>query len=186
MPLLLLAFIVVPLIELYVISEVATWIGLPETILVLFLDSVIGAVLVRREGSRAWQAFRRALAQGRWPGDEVVQGALILVGGALLLTPGFVTDVVGLLAVVPPTRAAISRLIRRRVREGPIRTFRNFPGFGGDGGDDDGGRGDRGGGALDVEVLSIEPDRPRPDERGDPGDGGSGQPRSEGNRRHDG
>lgn len=164
LPLLLLAFIVVPLTELYVISEVATWIGLPETILVLFLDSVVGAVLVRREGSRAWQAFRRALAEGRWPGDEVVQGALILVGGALLLTPGFVTDVVGLLAVVPPTRAGISRLIRRRVREGPIRTFRDFPGFGG-GGDADGG-----GDALDVEVLSIEPDRPQPDRLDEPGD----------------
>ncbi len=114
-PLLLLAFIIVPIAELVVIGQVSARIGLGFTLALLLVDSLIGAVLIRREGRRAWRAFRRALEEVRWPGDEVAQGALVLVGGALLLTPGFLTDVVGLLAVLPPTRALASRLLRRWV-----------------------------------------------------------------------
>ena len=116
MPLLLvLAFVVVPLVELWVIGVVADALTLGPTLLLLLVDSVIGAVLVRREGSRAWQAFRRAIGEGRVPDVEIIQGALLLFGGALLLTPGFVTDVVGLALVLPVTRAPLARLIRLRV-----------------------------------------------------------------------
>ncbi|MFN2556995.1 MAG: FxsA family protein [Nitriliruptorales bacterium] len=121
LPLLLLAFIVVPIVELAVIVEIGMWLGLPLTIALLLLDSVLGALLVKREGRRAWRAFRSALDEGRWPGDEVVQGALVLVGGALLVTPGFVTDVLGLLAVLPPSRALASRFLRRRLTPAPLR-----------------------------------------------------------------
>lgn len=128
LPLLLLAFIVVPIIELAVIIEIGVRIGIPLTVALLLLDSVLGAVLVKREGRRAWRAFRSALEAGRWPGDEVVQGALVLVGGALLVTPGFVTDVVGLLAVFPPTRALASRYLRRRLTPASLRRDVNLEG----------------------------------------------------------
>lgn len=121
--LLFVAFIVVPLIELAVIIQVGQVIGAGPTIVILLLDSLIGAYLVRKEGRRAWQAFREALADARWPGDEVAQGALILVGGALMLTPGFVTDVAGLLAVAPPSRALLSRLLRARLTPGPVQVI---------------------------------------------------------------
>ena len=121
MPLLLIVvFVVVPLVELAVIQQVAQAISLGPTLVLLLVDSVLGAVLVRREGSRAWAAFRQALSEGRIPGDEIVQGALVLGGGALLLTPGFVTDVVGLLLVVPPTRRLLSKGIRTRVVPVPL------------------------------------------------------------------
>lgn len=158
LPLLLLAFIIVPIVELAVIVEIGTRIGLPLTIALLLIDSVLGAVLVKREGRRAWRAFRSALEEGRWPGDEVVQGALVLVGGALLVTPGFVTDAFGLLAVLPPTRALASRYLRRWLTPAPLRHAlileRRRPA-----------RGRRRssnvppqGRALDVEVVSVERD----------------------------
>jgi UPF0716 protein FxsA len=150
MPLLLfVAFLVVPLIELAVIIQVAEVISVGPTLALLILDSLIGAWLVRREGRRTWGAFREALNAARWPGDEVVQGALVLLGGALLLTPGFVTDAVGLLAVLPPTRAVVSRLLRDRLTPAPVRAAR--------------GRSSSKattGGVYDVEVVDIERDVP--------------------------
>ena len=185
-PLLLIAFIVVPIVELAVIIQVGGYIGVWETIALLILDSVIGAVLVKREGRRAWDAFRRALAETRWPGDEVTQGALILFGGALLLTPGFVTDLVGFLAVIPPTRALASRVLRRAVTPTPVREvfrIRDASSDRGRGrrttGSPDGQSG--GGEVLDVEVVRTERDEPR--DRGDapggvrrPGELGAGGP----------
>ncbi len=112
MPLLLvLAFVAVPLVELAVVLQVRNAVGLGPTLLLLLAVSVVGAAVVRREGARAWRAFRDAVASGRAPATEVADGAMLLVGGTLLLTPGFVTDVVGLVLVLPPTRA----LLRRRV-----------------------------------------------------------------------
>lgn len=114
MPLLLvLLFIVVPLAELYVIVQVGQAIGIGPTILVLFIDSVVGAVLLRSQGAAAWRRFRATLAAGSMPAREILEGALIIVGGALLLTPGFLTDIVGLLLLIPPTRAGAVRLLTR-------------------------------------------------------------------------
>jgi UPF0716 protein FxsA len=106
---LLLAFVVVPIVELYVVVQVGQEIGVLPTILLVVGVSVLGAWLVKREGRRTWRAFTLALHERRVPAREVVDGALVLVGGALLLTPGFVTDVVGLLAVLPPTRAVLRK-----------------------------------------------------------------------------
>lgn len=192
MPLLLLAFIVVPIIELAVIGQVRDVLGWPLTLLLLFADSLVGAILVRREGRRAWLAFREALGNGRWPGDEVMQGALVLVGGALLVTPGFVTDVVGLAAVVPASRALLSRTLRGRFTPAPVRIFQQAgrpSGAGSRGPADagarrepgrdqerDGPRSERPPGVMDVEVVSIERDERgagserRTDRGGDPGD----------------
>lgn len=163
--LLLLAFVVVPLVELWVIIQVAGWLGGPATIVVLFLDSLAGAVLVRREGRRAWSAFRSALSERRWPGDEVMQGALVLVGGALLLTPGFVTDAAGLLMVAPPSRRLLSRVVRTRLTPASLRIVGFGPSgssgpSGGSDGDGSGRPGGSGDGGLGVEVLSVERDQP--------------------------
>jgi UPF0716 protein FxsA len=124
MPLLLVVlFVVVPLLELVVIIQVGQLIGTPATIALLVADSVLGAWLLRREGRKAWQQFRTALEEVRWPGDEVTQGALIIVGGTLLLTPGFVTDVVGFLLLLPPTRAAVSKVLRARLTPAPVQGY---------------------------------------------------------------
>lgn len=166
-PLLLLAFIVVPIAEIAVIVRVGAVLGSIQTIALLVADSVLGAILVRREGRRAWEKFRQALAANRFPGDEVTQGALILVGGALLLTPGFLTDAVGLVVVVPPTRALLSVIVRRRFVPGPVREARGI--FGRWQSERPGGPGRAGQQVLDVEVVSVERDEPgAPDEPDEP------------------
>lgn len=170
--LLFLAFLIMPLVELAVILQVGDVVGAGWTIALLVVDSVVGAVIVRREGRRAWQAFREAVGAGRWPADEVAQGALVLVGGALLLTPGFVTDVMGLAFVLPPTRALLARLIRARVRQGAVRVVGvRGPGAGPGAGPSTGahrprdrGTGSASGEVLDVEVVSIERERPHADD----------------------
>ena len=90
-----------PLIEIYVLIQVGQVIGPWWTILLLILDSLFGTWLIRREGGRAWQALRVALESGRMPARELADGALILVGGTLMLTPGFVTDAFGILLILP-------------------------------------------------------------------------------------
>lgn len=116
MPVLALLFILVPLAEVWFIIRVAGMAGWGNTVALLFLISVLGAVMVKREGARAFRNFTAALGEARVPAKEVVDGALVLVGGALLVTPGFFTDVVGLLCVLPPTRALVNRALRRQVR----------------------------------------------------------------------
>ena len=105
------AFVVVPLVEIYVVIQVGQAIGPWWTIGLLVLDSMIGAWLVKREGRRAWQALRAALDSYRPPAKELADGALILIGGTLLLTPGFATDVVGFLLVLPFTRPIFRRAL---------------------------------------------------------------------------
>ncbi len=116
--LLFLSFIVVPIVEITVIGQVQQAVGWPVTITILVLDSLIGAYLVRSQGALAWRRFRDALSQARMPTVEAADGALIVFGGALMLTPGFVTDIVGLACVFPPTRRVLNRLLRDRVQVG--------------------------------------------------------------------
>ncbi|MEV4178533.1 MULTISPECIES: FxsA family protein [unclassified Nonomuraea] len=108
--LLFLAFLVVPVLEIWLLIQVGSVIGGPATIALLIADSLLGAWLVRREGRRAWRALQEALQSGRMPDRELADGGLILVGGALLLTPGFFTDVFGFLCVLPFTRPLMRRL----------------------------------------------------------------------------
>jgi UPF0716 protein FxsA len=112
-PILILAFVVVPLAELAVIVAVGDALGLLPTLLLLLVISVAGAWLAKREGLAAWRRFQRAVAEGRVPTVEVADGAMVLLAGALLLTPGFLTDVAGVLLLLPPTRAALRRLVPR-------------------------------------------------------------------------
>lgn len=147
MPILLVVlFVVVPLVELVVILQVGQAIGAGWTVALLVAASVFGAWLLRVEGRRAWQQFRTALAEGRWPGDEVAQGALVIVGGTLLLTPGFVTDIVGFVLLIGTTRRIVARVLRGRLR---VATGTPRTGGGGTPGD-----------GLDVEVVDIERDQP--------------------------
>ena len=132
---LFLAFVVMPLVEIYVLIQVGQVIGAWPTILLLVVDSMLGAWIVRREGGRAWRALNQALASGRMPATELADGALILVGGALMLTPGFVTDLLGALVVLPFTRPVARRMLaqvvaRRLVVIGPDNTRRPGPGPG--------------------------------------------------------
>ena len=122
MPFLILLFILVPIAEIFVIIQVGQAIGALPTVGLLILDSIVGAWLLRSQGRRVWAAFREALAAGRVPHREILHGALVIVGGAFLLTPGFISDAVGLLLLIPPTRAAIAGGITRMlVRRGPLR-----------------------------------------------------------------
>jgi UPF0716 protein FxsA len=108
---LLVAFIVVPLVEIYVLIQVGQVIGVWWTILLLVADSVLGTWLIRREGGRAWRALQTALGSGRMPAKELADGALILIGGTLMLAPGFVTDAIGILLILPLTRPFARRLL---------------------------------------------------------------------------
>ena len=117
MPLLALivVFIVVPLAELYVIIQVGQAIGALPSIAILLLDSVLGSMLLRAQGRAVWRRFNEALAAGRMPHREVVDGVLVIFGGAFLITPGFITDVVGVVLLLPPTRALVRAWLARRL-----------------------------------------------------------------------
>ena len=116
---LLLAFVVVPVLEIYVLIQVGQVIGPWWTILLLVLDSILGTWLIKREGRRAWLALREQVETGRMPHRELADGALIVLGGALMLSPGFVTDALGILlilpvTVVPPAADVVRRLPGQR------------------------------------------------------------------------
>jgi UPF0716 protein FxsA len=115
--------IVVPIIEVAVLVAVGRAIGGWQTLALLLVESLLGAWLVRREGARAWAALVTALRTGRMPSRELTDAALVLVGGTLLLTPGFVTDVVGFAFVLPFTRPVarglLVHLVERRLLAGP-------------------------------------------------------------------
>jgi UPF0716 protein FxsA len=112
MAILVALFIVVPIVEIYVIIQIGSLIGVLPTIALLIADALLGSLLLRHQGRGAWRRFNEALAQRRFPGREVADGLLIAIGGTLLLTPGFVTDIAGLVLLIPPTRALVRRLMR--------------------------------------------------------------------------
>jgi UPF0716 protein FxsA len=104
---LVLLLIVLPIVELAVIIQVGQAIGVFNTIALLLVVSVVGAWLVKREGLAAWIRFQRQVERGAVPSREIADGVLIMLAGALLISPGFVTDVVGILLLLPPVRATI-------------------------------------------------------------------------------
>jgi UPF0716 protein FxsA len=125
--LLVVIFILVPIAELYVIIQVGGAIGVIPTLVLLLADALLGSMLLRHQGRAAWIRFNRALAENRLPHKEVFDGVLIIFGGALLITPGFITDIFGLILLIPPTRAIVravmSRIVRRRMALGGGATF---------------------------------------------------------------
>jgi UPF0716 protein FxsA len=112
---LILLFIAVPIAELFVIIQVGEAIGVWWTIALLIADSLLGSWLMRHQGRSAWRRFNEAIQAGRVPAREVLDGALVIFGGALLLTPGFITDILGLVLLVPPTRALVRAVLVRRL-----------------------------------------------------------------------
>jgi UPF0716 protein FxsA len=109
--LLLLVLVAIPLVEIYVIIQVGHAIGGWWTLLLLVAETFVGAWLVRREGRRAWRTLVDQLSQGLAPTRAAVDGAVILLGGVLLITPGFVTDFLGFLCVLPVTRPLVRRVV---------------------------------------------------------------------------
>ena len=106
-------FLVVPFVELYVIIQVGHIVGVVPTIALLVVISLLGASLCKREGLAVIRRIQEQLAERRLPGVALLDGALVLLAGALLLTPGFVTDGVGLLLLLPPVRAGARRILKR-------------------------------------------------------------------------
>jgi UPF0716 protein FxsA len=113
------ALIGMTLLEVYVVITVGQAIGVWPTIGLMLLDAAIGSLLMRSQGRTVWRRFREDLAAGRLPTRHVLDGALVVAGGAFLITPGFVTDVFGILLLLPPTRAVVRRMIVRRLT-GPV------------------------------------------------------------------
>lgn len=134
-----LALLVVPMVEIAVIIAVGRAIGGWPTFALLLLESLLGAFIVRREGSRAWTALREALRSGQMPSRQLADAALVLVGGTLLLTPGFVTDAAGFFVILPFTRPLTRRWLEAAVARRLLGPFGDWPGstggFGPGGGD---------------------------------------------------
>jgi UPF0716 protein FxsA len=156
LPLLVILFIVVPIAELYVIIQVGEAIGALPTIAILIADSVIGSMLMRAQGRSAWRRFNMALGEGRIPHREVLDGALVIFGGALLLTPGFLTDILGIVLLLPPTRALVRGVVARRVL--PRLVVTGLGGLGGAGRPGPGPGRRPGPGDADVEGTATEVD----------------------------
>jgi len=113
---LLLLFLLTPAIELGLLIKVDSLIGFPATIGLIVATGIVGSFLARREGINTWRRLNERLNRGDLPGKELVDGVIILVAGALLVTPGVLTDAVGFLGLLPPTRALIRRLLMRRLK----------------------------------------------------------------------
>jgi UPF0716 protein FxsA len=132
-----LLFVGIPLLELFILIQVGQWIGLWPTIGLVVLTGFAGAALARLEGLRTIWSIRGELSRGRLPGNALFDGLAILVGGALLLTPGILTDVLGFSFLLPPTRRLYLKKIRRsleeRLKSGAIQVteISLFPGAGG-------------------------------------------------------
>src|SRR4051794_25619476 len=112
--LLVVLFIVVPIAELAILIQVGQAIGVWWTIALLIADAVLGSMLARSQGRAVWRRFNLALQSGRPPAREVLDGTLVLFGGALLLAPGFLTDILGIFLLLPPTRAFVRAVLVRR------------------------------------------------------------------------
>ncbi len=161
-----------PILEIWAIVQIGGAIGILPTLALLLLDGFVGAALARSQGRAVWRKFNQALAEGRMPGKEVFDGAAVILGGSLLLAPGFITDLIGFCLLIPPTRAILRRLFSRfvTVRVGaPIRVagwgqerYRERTG---------GREFDIEGSGVEVEEASGRPQRsiaPRADVRGEP------------------
>jgi UPF0716 protein FxsA len=116
--LLALLFLLVPIAELYVIVQVTHGIGVADTILLLIGISVVGAWLAKVAGIGVLNRLQQTVRAGKVPSGELVDGALVLFAGALMITPGFLSDCLAILLLLPPTRAVVRRAVLRRIRAG--------------------------------------------------------------------
>lgn len=114
---LLLLFTLVPLIELFILLRLNRYIGLGYTLGIVILTGVVGAYLAKSQGRQIWFRLRYEMMEGRMPGDELINGLCVLVGGAMLLTPGILTDCLGFILVIPGTREFLKTLIKRKLEQ---------------------------------------------------------------------
>ncbi|HEX5955907.1 MAG TPA: FxsA family protein [Solirubrobacterales bacterium] len=148
---LVLLFIVVPIAELAVVIQVGQAIGVWWTIALLVADAILGSMLARAQGRAVWLRFNEALQAGRAPAREVMDGALVLFGGALLLTPGFLSDILGIVLLLPPTRALVRAILVRRFAGRMVASMTAGPGVRGPDA-----RQPRGRQAYDVEGTAVD------------------------------
>ena len=113
---LFLLFTVIPLIELYLLIRIGTWIGALPTVLIVLTTGFVGAWLARLQGFQVWSRIQLEINQGRFPGDPLLDGLLLLAAGLLLITPGVLTDVLGFALIIPASRIPIRRALARRLR----------------------------------------------------------------------
>lgn len=129
-----LLFVVVPILELMLLIQLGQVVGLMPTLMLVVFTGVSGAWLARAEGLRVFFQFQKELASGRLPGQALLDGISVLIGGAFLLTPGVLTDVVGFSLLFPPSRRWIQRRVRarleRQIADGTIRVVTMGPGMG--------------------------------------------------------
>jgi len=114
---LFLAFTIIPLIELYILIRVGSYIGAPATIFIVIFTGWLGAWLARREGLRVYGQLQSQLQQGMIPGDPLLEGVLVLASGLMLITPGFMTDTAGLLLLIPAVRKKVVKRIKEHYAE---------------------------------------------------------------------
>ncbi len=112
---LLLLFTLVPLVEVYLLVTLGGLLGPAATVGLVLVTGAVGAFLARHEGSRVLREWQSSVAQGELPEEGVVSSVLVLVGGVLLVTPGVLTDIVGLSLLIPPSRKAIAKVVKRRL-----------------------------------------------------------------------
>lgn len=126
---LLLLFIAVPLLDLWLLLQIGRALGPWSTVALLLATGMAGAWLAKAEGFRVIHAWQRALAEGRVPEEGILSGALVLAGGLLLVAPGVITDVLGVVLLAPPTRrlvaAGLRRWLRRQIASGRVRVVRH-------------------------------------------------------------
>ncbi|TWU07989.1 FxsA family protein [Stieleria varia] len=115
---LLAAFILIPLVELYLLLQLASLTNAGTTFLLVIVTGIIGTMLAKREGVMAWHKFQQALAEGRAPSKEIQDGLMIVFAAALLLTPGLLTDAVGFMLLFPPGRAFVRKFILGKYLQG--------------------------------------------------------------------
>lgn len=123
---LLLLFILVPLAEFFLFMTLGEALGFPLTVFIIIATAILGAALTKSQGRRALAKFQQASREGRMPAAEALDGLMILLAGAVLITPGFLTDTVGFLLLVPPVRAHVGQFLAHRLK-GRIKVV--TPGF---------------------------------------------------------
>ena len=114
---LLILFILVPVAELYLFITLGDQLGLGNTLAIIFVTAILGAALTKSQGRRAMLKFQQATNEGRMPAREAMDGLMILLAGAVLITPGFLTDAVGFLLLVPPVRTVVAGYLGKRLKE---------------------------------------------------------------------
>jgi UPF0716 protein FxsA len=123
---LLALFVIVPAFELYLLIQIGEVIGFSRTLLLILITGMLGSYMARNQGLKVWNSFQTALASGQLPGTQILDGVIILVSGAFLITPGVITDFVGLLGLLPLTRSLIRKFVLARIKVSQIHASASF------------------------------------------------------------